>query len=72
MEKLLLGCFFPALEEMDIVDEEQVGFAITPAELRTRTVQNGTDQLVHELLCPDVGYSGIGTAHQRLVGDGLH
>jgi len=72
VEKLLLGRFLPALQKMDVVDEKEISFAIAPPEFCRTSIDDGADQLIHELLCPDVCNSGVRAALKRLVRYSLH
>ena len=49
MKEFFLRGLFP-LEKLDVVNEEEIGFPKTPAELMRGPVLNGADQLVRELL----------------------
>ena len=71
MKELLLHGLLP-FQEVDVVDEEEVGFAEAPAEIGRRPILNGGDDLVGELLGADEGDSGLGLSQDDLVGDRLH
>src|SRR5262249_46530105 len=60
------------LEEVDVVHEEEVGFAKTPPEICRGSVLNGGDELVGELLRSDEGDSGVRPPFEDVVPDGLH
>ena len=49
-----------SLEEVDVVDEEEVGLAESSAEVGRGAVLNGGDELVGELLGADEGDPGFG------------
>ena len=71
VEELLLGRLLP-LQELHVVDEQEVGLAIAPAELLRRALLDGADHLVGELLGADEGDADLRLALQHRVGDGLH
>ncbi len=59
-------------EDVDVVDEQQVGLAVTPLEVIHRAVLDGVDDVVEELLGGDICDPDGGVALQDPVGDGLH
>ena len=61
-----------ALEELDVVHQQQVDFAVAAAELAHLAGLDGGDELVGELLGADVREAERRGAAQQLVGDGLH
>ena len=70
MEKFFLGGFL-AGDELDIVDEEQIGLPILAAELDILTALNGSDQLVGELVALDVDDLGVRLLLADAIGDGV-
>src|SRR5207237_4691740 len=72
VKKLFLGCLFSAFQKMNVVDEQQIGFAIPPAKLCTASIENRADQLIHELHCSDVGNACRWATLHSLVCESLH
>ena len=71
MEELFL-CRLLTLEEMDVVDEEQVGFAEAPTKFARRAILNRGDQFVGELFRAQIGDPAARLVADDLVRDGLH
>ena len=71
MEELLLRRFLPR-EELDVVDEEDVGGAVAVLELERRGVLDRVDHLVHELLGRDEEDPLAGSLLTDVVPDGVH
>jgi hypothetical protein len=71
VEKLLLGSFL-ALEKMDVIDEQEVDFAIPSAKFSGRTILDRSDEIVCELFCADQGYSNLRASSDNLVANRLH
>ena len=63
VEELLLHRLLP-LQEVDVVDEKEVGFAKAAAEIGRRAVLDGGDELVGELLGADERDAGVGLARR--------
>ena len=61
-----------ALEEVDVVHEEEVGLAKAAAEIGGRAILNCGDELVGELLGADEGDAGVGLSFEDVVPDRLH
>src|SRR5690242_19831532 len=61
VKEFLLGGLLP-LEELDVVHEQEIGFAKATTELMRRSILNGSDQLVGELLRPDERDARVGLA----------
>ena len=70
MKELVLGTFLTG-DELDIIDEEQVCLPVLAAELDIFAVLDGLDQLVGELVGPDVDDVGVGVDLADAVGDGV-
>jgi hypothetical protein len=71
VEKLFLRALFP-FEKVDVIDEEDVGFAVAAPELVVGAGLDGGDHFVGELFGADEGDAGGGCAGEDVVGDGLH
>src|SRR5688572_12504191 len=71
VEELLLRRLLP-LQEVDVVDEEQVGLTKSPAKLTRGAVLNRGNELVRELLRAQVGDPASRLVVQDLVRDRLH
>ena len=71
VEELLLGGVLAA-DEVHVVDEEEVGLAIASPEVVHRTLADGRDDVVGELLGGDIGDAGRGGAPDDVLGDRLH
>src|SRR6185437_837880 len=71
VEELFLGGFL-ALEEMDVVDEEQIHFAEAPTEIRRGAFLDGSDELVGELLGAHEQHACAWCPIHDLVRDRLH
>src|SRR2546423_80581 len=72
VEKLFLGVFFSSLQEVNIIDKQQIGLAITAAKLCASPVENRADQLVHELLSSHISDASLWISQQCLVRNRLH
>ena len=70
MEELLLGRLLTG-DELDIIDEEQIGFPIFIAEFDVPATLDGGDQLIGELVTLDVDNIGIGIDLSDAVGYGV-
>ena len=55
VEELLLETF-PLLQELDVVDEQDVDFAVAALERRVRLVADRVDELVQESFGRDVAH----------------
>src|SRR5260370_12515288 len=71
MEELLLRCFPPS-EKMDIVDQQEIGFAIPTTKVMHRTLRNRRDHVICELLGTDVHDPTVRVSTQDLMGYRLH
>ena len=70
VEKLLLGAFL-AREKLDIIDHQDVRVAVFLAELDQRSVLNGIDELVGELLAGKINHPRGLVAADHVVADCL-
>ena len=70
MEKLLLGAFL-ASKKLDVVNEEHIGLTVFLAEFHERSVLNGVDKLVGELLARQVDDFGCFSLGQNMMADGV-
>ena len=70
MEKLLLGLHL-ALEELDVVDEQDVDVAVPALEVRGLVVTDAVDEVVRELLGVDVAHLDVGEQVAGVVPDGV-
>ena len=71
VEELVLRGFL-ASEEMDVVDQEQVEFAVTAAERGDAAGLEGLNEIVGESLGGDVGDASLRIAGVDRVGDRVH
>src|SRR5690242_1201220 len=70
--KELLLCRFLSLQELNVVDEEQIGFAKSPTELMRRAILNGAYQLVRKLFCANKRDARVWLAREQLMCNCLH
>src|ERR1019366_7773407 len=68
VEELLLRLLL-ILQELDVVDEQYVDFAVTAAETLGLAVADGVDEVVGELFRTDVTHSGAVEKTHRIVPD---
>lgn len=71
MEEFFLGALFSA-DEVDVVDHEDVHFAVFGAELLGGLVHDALDQLIGELLRGNVADVGAWRFGEEFLSDGLH
>jgi hypothetical protein len=71
VEELLLGLFF-ALEELDVVDQENVDVPVAIAELDRLVVLDRDDEFVGELLARHVDDVRIGIGGDDAMTDRMH
>src|SRR6185503_18253863 len=71
VKELLLHGFL-SLEEMDVIDEEEIGFAKAAAKIGGGAVLDRGDELVGELLGSDEGDACLGLPLNNVVTDRLH
>ena len=71
MEELFLRRFF-AFQKLHIVNQQQVGFAISAPKILRGATLDRSDQLIRELLGADERDARICVALQQFVCDGLH
>src|SRR6267378_7858272 len=72
MEELFLCCFLSSFQKVDVVNEQQISFPVTPPKLRARTIEHRANEFVHELLGSYICDTGIWTALECLMRNGLH
>ena len=72
MEEFLLGCLLPALQKMNVVNQQEIGFAVPSAKLSAGPIENRAYELVHELLSSDVGDPRCRTALKGRMSHSLH
>ena len=70
VEELLLGSFL-ALQELDVVDEQDVDVAVAPLERDLAVVPQAVDEVVGELLGGDVAHPHPGEQPLGVVPDGV-
>ena len=70
MEELLLQTFF-AFHELNVVDEQDVNFAITPFERTDGVVANAIDIFVEERFGGDITNFVIGVVLVHVGTDGM-
>ena len=70
VEELLLGLLL-AGDELDVVEQKQVGVAVFVAEFQVFALADGLDQLVRELLAGDIDDVDVGVPLLHLGGDGV-
>ena len=70
VEEFLLGAFL-AGEELDVVDEQDIGLAVFFAEFHQRAVLDGIDELVRELLAGEVNDLCGGVVGLHMMADRL-
>lgn len=71
VEEFFLRAFF-ACEEVDVVDEEDVGLAEAFTEADDGVGLEGLDEEVGEFLAGDVDDAGLGATGGDVPADGLH
>src|SRR5689334_5912212 len=71
MKKFLLGAFL-APQELNVVDQKEVGLPVTLAELDQVTVLNRVNELVDEQLTRDVNHLHVFSLCPDKLADGLH
>ena len=69
VEELFLEPFL-AFDELDVVDEQNVDFAVPPLELNRRVLTDRVDELVEERLGRDVPHGEVWIVRVDIVGDG--
>ena len=72
MEELFLCSLLSALEEVNVIDQQEIRFPIAPAELSSGSIENGANKLVHELLGSYISDPGCWTTLKSLVCNCLH
>ena len=71
VEEFLLRPFFAA-EELDVVDQKQIGLAIPLPKFDQVTVLDRVDELVDEKLAREIHHFGVSLLRQNILPDGLH
>ena len=66
------GISFLLAQKMDVVDQEQIDFAVTTAEFRHPAFLNRRNQIVGETLTGYVRHPFAGIARHECMPDGMH
>src|SRR6266480_762586 len=71
VKKFLLGTFL-APKKLDVVDQKDVGLAVTLSEFNQITMLDRVDELVDEQFAGEIHYLGILLLRPNVLANGLH
>ena len=71
VKEFLLGAFLTA-QKLDVINQKEIGLAITLPKLNQITVLDGIDELVNEEFARDVDHFHVFFLSPNVLTDGLH